>query len=151
MLRQNIDPNKIEVLILSCPAAIPFIFARHTWIVVNNKGTLSRYEVMYRKNIGSNRKSFLNEGYLYKNLHESFQGISIFPWQSYIHWNSKVETVIDISNVPTDQLDDLLLKYPNKYTYRLLGPNSNTYTAWVLKTVFKLKNNLPWNAFGKDY
>lgn len=33
--------------------------------------------------------------------------------------------------------------------YKLTGPNSNTYTQWVLNKFPEWDIKLPWNAFGK--
>jgi hypothetical protein len=42
--------------------------------------------------------------------------------------------------------------YPYATTYRLWpGPNSNTFTAYVLRAVPELRVDLPANAIGKDY
>ena len=42
--------------------------------------------------------------------------------------------------------------YPHSHTYRLWpGPNSNTFTAWVVRRVPELDAELPPVAIGKDY
>jgi hypothetical protein len=42
--------------------------------------------------------------------------------------------------------------YPYRDTYRIWpGPNSNTFTAFVLRSVPELKTDLPPTAIGKDY
>jgi len=40
--------------------------------------------------------------------------------------------------------------YPDRYT-AWPGPNSNTFTAWLLRAVPELKADLPPTAIGKDY
>ncbi len=42
-------------------------------------------------------------------------------------------------------------EYPLKHDYEIKGPNSNTYTQWVLDQFPRVKLKLPINAFGKDY
>ncbi len=41
------------------------------------------------------------------------------------------------------------IDYPYLHTYKLLGPNSNTYTQYILNKFPEWKIRLPWNAFGK--
>ncbi len=42
--------------------------------------------------------------------------------------------------------------YPWPYTYRAFpGPNSNTFTAWVARSVPALKLDLPFSAIGSGY
>jgi len=38
-----IDKNKYQVFLFTCPAIMPFSFAVHPWLVVNNKGSLERF------------------------------------------------------------------------------------------------------------
>ena len=43
-------------------------------------------------------------------------------------------------------------EYPWKHTYKLwLGPNSNTFPAWIAKQIPELKLELPFRAIGKNY
>lgn len=34
-------------------------------------------------------------------------------------------------------------------SYKLTGPNSNTYTQWILEKFPEWNIQLPWSAFGK--
>jgi hypothetical protein len=144
--------NKNQIFILSCPASLPFFFARHLWFVVEIKGKLSRYEVIHSKNIKSENLEFYNDGYVYKNLYPFFEGISIFPWKSKIHWKSKLESVFEIDErLSSRDIDTLFLEYKNKDTYALLGPNSNTYVASMALKILKKQIKLPFTAIGKNY
>ena len=51
-----------------------------------------------------------------------------------------------------ERIDKLARAYPWADEYSLWpGPNSNTFTAWVLRGVPELKADLPPTAIGKDY
>ncbi len=50
------------------------------------------------------------------------------------------------------RIDKAVASYPWADTYRVWpGPNSNTFTAFVLREVPELRVDLPANAIGKDY
>lgn len=40
-------------------------------------------------------------------------------------------------------------EYPHMQSYKLTGPNSNTYTQWILEKFPEWNIQLPWSAFGK--
>lgn len=51
-----------------------------------------------------------------------------------------------------ERIDKAAAGYPYAYRYMAWpGPNSNTFTAWVLRAVPELKADLPPTAIGKDY
>jgi len=51
-----------------------------------------------------------------------------------------------------ERIEHAVATYPYDNTYRIWpGPNSNTFTAFVLRHVPELRVDLPANAVGKDY
>jgi len=51
-----------------------------------------------------------------------------------------------------DAVDKAAQTYPWKTTYKAFpGPNSNTFTAWIIKHVPELEIDLPFSAFGSGY
>lgn len=73
------------------------------------------------------------------------------PW-----FGSEAELYADKRGAGVDELiariDRAARSYPYANTYTLWpGPNSNTFTAWVARTVPELKVDLPATAVGKDY
>ncbi len=51
-----------------------------------------------------------------------------------------------------ERVEEAVAAYPYADTYRVWpGPNSNTFTAYVLRNVPELRADLPPNAIGKDY
>ena len=85
MIKLIIDYNKLikkdkyQVFIFTCPANAPFHFARHPWIVINEKGKLTRYEVRHLKN--------KDNTHLYLDLFPHFQGIEKFIFFEKWFWN----------------------------------------------------------------
>ena len=51
-----------------------------------------------------------------------------------------------------DAVDKASHTYPWKTTYKAFpGPNSNTFTAWIIKQVPELELDLPFSAIGSGY
>jgi len=51
-----------------------------------------------------------------------------------------------------EKIDRAVVTYPYADTYHVWpGPNSNTFTAYILRSVPELRADLPPNAIGKDY
>lgn len=152
MFETILDPHKNQLFIFSCKASFPFSFARHFWVVINIQGEISRYEVVHTKHITKGDIGFLHDGHIYKNLYPPSKGISTFPWQSIFHREGRLEKVIELdSEMAAKCTDAVLFNYQYKNTYHLLGPNSNAYVAWILRSLTKDSVELPFNAFGKNY
>lgn len=144
-----IDTNKQQIFLFKSKANFPFIFAWHTWFVVNDRGDISRWEVGFSKKY----KSEKSWGHIYKNLYIPTKGLEVFPYFRKLFWKSKIigfhedDNVSDIISFIKDSPNN----YPYLNEYKLMGPNSNTYIQWVINKFPILKFKLPQNAFGKDY
>lgn len=140
--------EKYQVFLFVCPGNMPFSFASHSWFVVNKQGTISRWEVGFRK---IHRKT--SWGHLYKDLYLPFQGIEIIPFFSKYFWKGKLLGQIEgeVARRMTEFIENSPTMYPFVDKYFLMGPNSNTYTQWVLNHFAEFTITLPWNAFGKNY
>jgi len=140
-----INSEKYQVFILHCPANLPFFFARHTWFVCNEKGKISRWEVLFSAN---EDKSW---GHLHLNRFLPFSGIEILPFS--IRWLWKVRLLTKIEGELAKKMINFIHlskeNYPNK-NYSLSGTNSNTYAQWILNRFAEMEAKLPWNAFGKN-
>lgn len=151
-LEKQIDSAKYQVFLLTCPVPLPLSFAVHSWFVVNQKGIVSRWEVVHKKNL---RK--ISWGHLYMNIRPVFQGSPIFFKRHTYFWkNFTLRGYIEGGEGSTaHQMTDFILNSKNTYPYRdiyfVLGPNSNTYPQWVMKAFPGFKARLPWNAFGKMF
>lgn len=137
-----------KVYILSCRAHFPFLFASHTWFVIERGGMTLRYEVLYRKN-----SSIKELGHLHMNSFGPFQGIPVFSFTNKFFWRSR--PLGEAHGALADKISDIILgastTYPYKDTYFALGPNSNTFASWVLKQVPEWNVILPGDAIGKKY
>ena len=73
------------------------------------------------------------------------------PW-----FGSPVELYADKRGPGVDALikriDEAARRYPYAHTYTIWpGPNSNTFVAWIARSVPELEVDLPATAIGKDY
>ncbi len=126
-------------------------FAAHTWFLLNRKGKISRWEVLHFK-----KDRALSVGYLHQDYFDPFAGIEVWPHYKKYHWTARVLGIISgsESSLAADMINFIeksFEKYPSTSRYSLLGPNSNTYTQWVLNQFPQAEMTLPWNAFGKSY
>ena len=117
------------------------LFGVHTWIAVKPSNALEYtvYEV-----IGW-RLRWSDSSVVVRNRQPDA------PW-----FGSPVELYADKRGPGVDQLikriDASVRAYPYAGTYTLWpGPNSNTFTAWIARSVPELGVDLPATAVGKDY
>ncbi len=149
-MQELIDKSKYQVFICGSKAHLPFIFASHSWIILNKKGSISRWEIIFRKN---KDKSL---GYLHIDDLPPFKGISILPFMRKIFSKGKLLGYIEgdpgsVAEQAIDFVEKSKKTYPYLRLYVLTGPNSNTYTKWVLNNFPEFKIRLPWTFVGKDY
>lgn len=140
-----IDPEKDQIFIFHCPANVPLNFAAHLWFVCNEKGTVSRWEVLFGKNQNG------SWGHLHRDRYLPFEGIEIFPFTRKWHWRGKLLATVE--GETAEKMIDFIRaskeNYPLLKDYSIIGNNSNTYVRWVLKHFPEVKVQLPRNAFGK--
>ncbi len=146
-----IRPDLYQVFLLSCPANLPLSFAAHSWFVVNQKGSVSRWEVTFNV-----RKRALSWEHLNQNLFPTFSGIEIIPFFNRPTWRGTLLGSMEGSEGSSAQrMSDFIARsretYPFYHDYFLTGPNSNTYTQWVLDRFPEFPARLPKNAFGRRY
>jgi hypothetical protein len=152
MNKPEIKEDKYQVFLFTCPAAFPFVFARHPWFVVNKKGAVDRWEIFWKP-----ERWEMRWGHLHKNFYSLFQGIPVFFFYGKYFWKhvELLGYVEGDENSMTKPIIDFIENSPNIYpylnTYHLVGPNSNTYVQWVLRKFPEFKVKLPFNAFGKNY
>lgn len=146
--QQLVNKEKYQVFLFACPANVPLNFALHTWFVINKQGSISRWEVLFRKI--QRKKSW---GHLYTDFFSPFQGIEIFTFSQKYFWKGKLLGQIEGETAKRmiEFIESSPTKYPYCYKYFLRGPNSNTYTQWVLNNFPEFKTVLPYNSFGKNY
>ncbi len=131
---------------MSCPVSIPLFLAEHTWFVVNKKGTITRWEVFH----------FIGKGeeiYIRKDFFPPFSGLRVINFIKKYLWKGRMLSMIEdeLAERVIEVLEKSMNTYPYKKKYAFFGPNSNTYTAWVLNQFPEWQVKLPWNAIGKNY
>ncbi len=145
------DRNKYQVFIMSSPVAFPVFFFSHTWLVLNKKGTVSRYDV--RDFVIPSKKRW---GHVYLDWLSPFSGIEMLPFlpkQWNFFWNASCISVIS-GNTAKQIISfvcDNAKTYPHRKKYHYFGFNSNSFTAWVISKFPSVKKEvkLPFNAVGK--
>lgn len=157
-----IQKDKYQVFLLVCPATLPFSFATHPWFVVNNKCRVSRYGVSWRSANGSGKPLFGQHmcngcvGHLHKDGRPPSEGIEIFPYSKNFFWRGRIVGSVEgdegsLAARMVDFVEKSFSTYPYSETYKLLGPNSNTFVGWILEHFYESGMRLPWNAMGKNF
>lgn len=146
-----IDNNKYQVFIFTSPVPIPLSFSVHTWFVINLKGKIRRWE--FGKFKGSPHKNGIG---VLQNFFEKTEGMNIYFWKSKPRFNSKLIDFIEgddhsVANRLVLYIEQNSKSYPPKEEYFLTGPNSNTFTQWILHQYPEANLKLPFNAIGKGY
>jgi hypothetical protein len=103
-------------------------------------------------------------GKIYKNLLPPEKGFLVITVPEYAErhagprWSTKeYARCSGPAGSPAHQLytfieDGGLLTYPHAHTYKMItGPNSNTFTQWVLNQVPGHGMKMPINAWGKRF
>lgn len=148
---EKINTNLFQVFLLSCHCGLPISFAKHHWFVVNNRGKISRWEVLIQKDCCGE-----SWGHLHKNSRESFQALGLFSITGKSLWEAEVLGSVEggegsLAEKMVNFIEQSNTLYPHCHDYLLWSPNSNTYTQWVLDHFPEFPARLPWNAFGKGY
>jgi hypothetical protein len=113
-------------------------FSVHTWIVVKREGaaTLTRYDV-----VGWHGAPYVHQNYAAADGYWFGSRPAILLDRR----GDGVEAMID-------RIEATVRNYPFADRYRTWpGPNSNTFTAHIGRSVPELRLDLPANAIGKDY
>jgi hypothetical protein len=90
-------------------------------------------------------------GCVYKDLFKPWEGNRMFVgFLAKIFGSGRFNArVIASFDVAADEIESIYAEYPYRYHYRYLGPNSNTYTSWLLGQlgIFYI---LPRSAWGRN-
>lgn len=148
------DSNAYKVSLYSTPMPFPLNFAVHTWFVVEYAGNVDRYEVW--ATLGR-----YGDKTVYKNAIEPTAGFRTSFFDSLENPKKVgVSTLLGSTQGESQEragqmyrcIVDSLHTYPALHTYRMWpGPNSNTYTQWILNQFPDFLCTLEWNAVGKNY
>jgi hypothetical protein len=152
--------ERYSVAVYASPLALPLSLFSHTYIVTEHLGVVNRYEVIMP---GMFRDVPSYDGRIYKNILSSEAGFYIiFRWShtksSAKRWKvTKCSSCAGAEDSPAQKLYNFienggLHAYPHKNRYNMLfGPNSNSFTQWVIDQVPSCNLSLPHNAWGKNF
>lgn len=151
--KKLVKKDRYQVFLFISRIPFPWFFAVHSWFIISNKGKVSRWESgMFR---GKAQKSW---GNVHFNMYNGnpLTGMNINPFKSGPRYKSKLIDFIEgkensVAYKMIKFLEKDARNYPYKKEYKLRGPNSNTFTQWVLNNFKESKFKLPGNAFGKQY
>lgn len=149
-----IKKDKYQVFLFICPPRVPLQFATHPWFVVNRKGAVKRWEV--GRDLKDDPSYF---GYVRSDGMPLFAGLPVISYSLPWSWGPRHIKLLgsvegdeeSLARKLADFIEAAALEYPYRDTYRLIGPNSNTYIQWILDAFPTSGLKLPWNAFGKDF
>lgn len=122
-MKESIDINKNQILVFTSPCAFPvWKLVLHAFIVINQKGTLTRLDVLHvKKPDGS---------HVYVNHLTPTDGLPIiWPFKKFLY-KSTLHTVIDIEESEVNKIMDVIKSpslYPFFNQYQFLGHNCNTF------------------------
>lgn len=145
-----------RVFVFASRMPFPFSAFLHTWIVIVDHGKVSRYDVW-----GWQKRCETSWGHLHLNLYEPWVGVRKFPSKrsdpAAVRSKGFVLNSIDgnvgsVAHKIVEFVKTQVHSYPYINSYRYFpGPNSNTFTQWVLDQFPDLGFKLPWTAVGKDF
>jgi|GEM_PF-877109 len=154
-IQRYVKNDAYQVFILDTPVSFPLWLFRHTYIVVNDHGTLTRWDIFHR-NYGTRE----SQDYLHKNFTDPWQGLGIF----YIpicskkpHFKARLLGMIEGGKDSqackvVQYINSQVYNYPFVSRYNMvLGPNSNTFTQWALDQCNTPNITLPALAHGKGF
>ena len=139
------DPTAVREAVLQVYVARAFswrgIFAVHSWIAIKPRDA-DQYTV--HQVLGWRR-------YRQQPVVISHQDAPDRSW-----FGARPEVIAELRGAAAERaipkLEQAIRDYPYQYNYVLWpGPNSNTFTAHVARSVPELKLDLPPTAIGKDY
>lgn len=139
------DPHKTKIALVQVYAARTYgwrgAFAVHTWIAVKPKNTPNY--IIYQA-LGWN----FFRGLPYVDVRE---GVPDAYW-----FGQKPKLLFSLKGIPAEkairEINQAVKQYPYKNYYIFWpGPNSNTFTAYVIRHAPLLHFPLPVTAIGKDY
>ena len=155
--KQNNHKNEFVFRLYACPLPFPLTFAAHTYVTLEHAGCIDRYEVIPMLGLRTLGKT----GHVRQNLLAPEAGFRYFGKYPFNFGPSyKVKCCAEITagyGSGVERLyqfiqSDGLEQYPHKSKYRMLGgPNSNTFTQWLVDMITDSKINLPSNAWGKNF
>lgn len=148
----KLHKDKVQIFLFQSTCAFPISLGIHTWFVISDSKGINRWEAGTAI-LGECEKHW---GNVYLNKYPLLSGMGIFPLMNFLRFRSKLFGIIEgDNNSLASRIRDFIERESPKYKYKdnysLFGPNSNTYTQWILNNFSETKLKLPFRAFGKNY
>lgn len=153
----NSPPDNFTFRVYACPLPFPLTFAAHTYVTLEHDSHTDRYEVIPILGV----RKLSRTGHVHQNLlapETGFRYLGKYPFNFGPRYKVRccgeviAERGSDVEKLYLFIQSGGLEKYPYKSTYTMVGgPNSNTFTQWLVDMVPDSKITLPWNAWGKKY
>ncbi len=155
--KQNKDTYIFSVYASYLP--FPLIGAVHTYFVVSKNGKRTRYDLISPEHYTNVTPI---AGHIYKDILKPEQGFTRYyfkkPVFTNIRWRVRpLHRIEGAENSLAQHMYSFFESggyesYPLKDVYHMVkGPNSNTFTQWVIDQSPDLQIKLPWNAWGKNF
>ncbi len=146
------------VSVYGTPMSFPLNVTLHTWIEVSDGSTIDRYDLWGYPGL---RASTKRHGYIYHNVFPDHLGTTFSPFAEVNSLANRQtgKVLIKVSGTHGSNAHKLYQKitsevwnypYYDKYNM-ILGPNCNTFTAWLISLEKDTNLALPWRAWGKNY
>ena len=141
--------NQVWLYCSRLPLPLSYI-AIHCWFVLaDQENNISRWEIWQKP--GRCKNSW---GHLHKNLFSAKEGMNLIPFFSFRKWSPRL--LYYYENSPATTLINTIRSTPELYPYRNIykafpGPNSNTFTNWVLNHLSDSEIDLPFSAIGRNW
>ncbi|MBV9463214.1 MAG: DUF3750 domain-containing protein [Verrucomicrobiae bacterium] len=138
-LISTFDPVRVELLRATLPPPIGWIAVHHWFVVCDDSGRTSRWEVWQNKNAGGT-----SWAHVHRDLKAPYSGVGGGKAVRVKRWEGKKAERLAAALADSES-------YPHRHRYRPWpGPNSNTYVRWILRRT-GLRCRLGLKAWGQDF
>ncbi len=150
-----VDKDAYQVFVMSTPISFPLQMFVHAYIITNNRGTLTRWDLLHRKSLVDD-----SVAHVHKNITTPWRGLSYFYFWTLFAFRPSFTPRCHghLSGGEHSQARDMVVflqqqafSYKYRHRYHVLGPNSNTFVQWFLDAHDGHNIRLPKNAIGKNY
>jgi len=160
--KKLIDKKKYQVFLFKTRLSPPLAWISHCYFVINKKGRVKRYDVIYW--IGKKQHKYLLLNYVppWLGFSNSWKGyLGLVGIRHYVKLSERFESelIFQLKGAKgsiAEKMVNFIEKTPKSYPFgrrylTLPGPNSNTFIQWIINHFPESGLKLPWNAFGKGY
>jgi len=146
-----------RVDVFATPMTFPFNFTIHSWVEITINDTVTRYDVWGYP--GITKPPLI--GFIYQDIFPNHLGTTLSPFAKATDTHKR-QVGYCVASISGEQnslaatlaqtIQEHVHEYPYAHTYRMImGPNCNTFTAWLIACIPNTQLTLPWYAWGKNY